>query len=378
MENMQEASKEIKIAGGPNRYIQGPEVMKKTGDYIESLQLGDTLLLIVDKVAFPVIENDLLGSLQNHHLQWTVEIFGGECCQKEIDRLFEIAVRRDVNLLIGVGGGKALDTAKAVAHKNGVPVALLPTIASTDAPCSSLSVLYTEDGVFEKVIFHSGSPDLVLVDSKVISQAPVRFLVAGMGDALATGCEAEACYRARGENSFGTPPFAGIKFLAKFCTETILEYGLKAKIAVERGLLTEDVERIIEANIFLSGIGFESGGCAAAHAIADGLTVHEGTHSAYHGEKVAFGVLTQFVLESRSLSMVKKILDFCRQVGLPINLAQLGIPEYRDDDMLKIAEKACTPGEPIFNMPLNVTVEKVKDAIIMADCLGNSFLNGQV
>ena len=51
--------------------------------------------------------------------------------------------------VVGVGGGKILDTSKAVAYENNIPVAIVPTLASTDAPCSALAVVYSDEGVFE-------------------------------------------------------------------------------------------------------------------------------------------------------------------------------------------------------------------------------------
>lgn len=66
-----------------------------------------------------------------------------------------------------------------------------------------------------------------------------------------------------------------------------MEEGVKAKIALEAGVCTPAVEKIIEANTLLSGIGFESAGLAGAHAIHNGLTVLEECHHMYHGAKAA-------------------------------------------------------------------------------------------
>lgn len=378
MTKNQKMHRDMKVVGAPGRYIQGPQIIKMTGYYINVLGFGDNIFFIVDERAFLIIQKDLLESIREHKFKYNLEFFHGECSQKEIERLSTILKDNNSNLVIGVGGGKALDTSKAVARMNGLPLILLPTIASTDAPCSALSVLYYDEGIFNKVIHHSKSPDLVLVDSQVISKAPVRYLVAGMADALSTGYEAEACYKGQSINSFKGKSLISIIHLAKFCSELILKYGVKAKRAVEKGLLTQDVERIIEANIYMSGIGFESGGVAAAHAIASGLTINKKTQKYYHGEKVAFGLLTQFILEEESTKLIRKILNFYNNVDLPMCLKQLGIQNYDKKDIFKIAEKACSPEEPIYNMPFNIDVTKVCDAIIMADSIGFNYLNGKL
>jgi len=372
-----EILQDIKVFGGPNRYIQGPDIIKNVGSYILSFELGNNILGIIDKMVFSSIKEDLSASLNLQNFNWVAVKFGGECTEKEINRLIKITEAKNINLILGAGGGKTLDTSKAVARKIGAPLILLPTIAASDAACSSLSVLYDDNGKFYKAIFFNKSPELVLVDSKIISLAPVRFLVSGMGDALSTGYEAQACYKGKGKNSFNGEILSSVLNLAKLCSETILKHGLKAKIAVENDLLTKDVEIIIEANLFLSTIGFESGGLAAAHAIADGFTFRRETHKFLHGEKVAFGLITQLIMEGKSVKLLKRILDFYHSVGLPICLEQIGLKKYSNEDILEIAKKACRLKEPIHNMSLDINEYLVKDSLIMADGIGKRYLDGK-
>ena len=174
----------------------------------------------------------------------------------------------------------------------------MPTIASTDAPCSALSVIYSDQGVFERYLFLPANPNMVLVDTAVVSAAPVRLLVAGMGDALATYFEARACEASGATNCVGGRTTLAAMGLARLCYDTLMENGVKAKLAVEQKVCTKAVEHVIEANTYLSGLGFESGGLAGAHAIHNGLTAIPETHKMYHGEKVAFGTLVQLVLEN--------------------------------------------------------------------------------
>ena len=171
-----------------------------------------------------------------------------------------------------MGGGKIFDTAKAVAAAVDAPVVIVPTIAATDAPCSALSVIYTDDGQFKEYQFFKSNPNLVLMDTDVISKSPVRLTVSGMGDALATYFEAPRCTRSDATTCAGGHVTEAAMALAQLCYETLISDGLKAKLALESGACTESVEKIIEANTLLSGLGFESAGLAGAHAIHNGMT----------------------------------------------------------------------------------------------------------
>src|SRR6185295_16779837 len=202
-------------------------------------------------------------------------------------------------IIIGAGGGKVLDTARAVAAELKLPVVNCPTVASSDAPCSALSVIYTDEGEFQEYRIYGKNPDLVLVDTQVIAQSPPRLLVAGMGDALATWFEAKTCADGRVKNMRGGLSTQSALALAKLCYRTLLTDGADALCAVQTQVVTPALERLVEANTLLSGIGFESSGLAAAHAIHNGLTTVPATHAYLHGEKVAFGLLTQLVLEGQ-------------------------------------------------------------------------------
>lgn len=152
-----------------------------------------------------------------------------------------------------------------------------------------------------------------------------------------------------------------------------MEEGWKAKVSCENHVVTVALEKIVETNILLSGLGFESGGLAAAHAIHDGLTVLEGTHKYFHGEKVAFGTLAQLMLENAPMDEVESVLDFCLSIGLPVCLADIGVEQISDEELMQVAEKACIPEESIYAMPFPITVEAVIAAIKAADAVGLAY-----
>lgn len=289
----------------------------------------------------------------------------------EIKRIVNEIHEKNCGVIIGIGGGKTLDTAKAAAFYAKLPVIIAPSLASTDAPCSALSVIYTEEGAFESYLILRNNPDVVLVDTAIIAQSPVRMLVAGMGDALATYYEARACFASGKATTAGGRSSLSALAIARACRDSLFKNGLRAKLAAEAKAVSSALDDIVETNTYMSGVGFESGGLAAAHAIHNGLTVLPQTHSAMHGEKVAFGLLAQLALENAPQEEFNEVLSFCRAIGLPTNLAALGLKDASDEELKKVAEASCAAGETIHNMPFAVTPPAVFAAIKVADKLGS-------
>ncbi|WP_108652262.1 glycerol dehydrogenase [Dongshaea marina] len=357
-----------KIIISPSKYVQGENTLNSIGEYVSPL--GKKALAIADDFVTGLVGDQVATSFALAQGELTLETFNGECCRQEIDRLIELAKSIESEVIIGIGGGKTLDTAKALAFYRNIPVVVVPTIASTDAPTSALAVLYTPEGEFSEYLMIPRNPNMVIMDTSVIAKAPVRLLVSGMGDALSTYFEARSNARSGKATMAGGSPTRSAQALAKLCYETLIEDGVKAKISAENGLSSPAVENIIEANTYLSGIGFESSGLAAAHAIHNGLTKLEVCHHLYHGEKVAFGTLVHLVLENAPMSEINEVLNFCKSVGLPTNLNQMGVTELNRDKLLEVATASCAEGETIHNMPFEVTPEAVLSAILTAHELG--------
>ena len=152
----------------------------------------------------------------------------------------------------------------------------------------------------------------------------------------------------------------------------MLEYGLEALAACRVKAVTPAFEKILEANILLSGLGFESGGLAAAHSIHDGLTALEETHQFYHGEKVAFGTIVQLILQDAESDLIAEVIDFCMDVNLPTTLVQLGLAGVDRQRLMIVARRACAEGTFMANMPFAITPEAVVDAMLTADAMGKA------
>ena len=350
----------------PGKYMQGVGALAELPSLVKLFGRQGLIL------ASPTADKDILPQsgvdLNAHGLP--VARFAGECCEKELARVAALIQEKHVDVLVGMGGGKTIDTAKIAADRANMPVLVVPTIASTDAPCSGCAVVYSEQGVFEAVQYQKLNPAAVLVDTDVIAQAPVRFLVAGMGDALATWFEARSCSAAQAPNECGgLSTLTGLS-IAKLCYDTLLQYGATAKLSAAQHIVTPALEHIVEANILLSGVGFESGGLASAHSIHNGLTALDETHAYYHGEKVAFGVLAGLQLTDAPPEESAQVFTFCEEVGLPTSFADIGLGKVDRTSLMRVAEKACAPGEYIHHEAGTITPENVLQAMLAANAIG--------
>ena len=344
----------------PCKYIQGPGEIKNLKSYIDLL--GSKPYVLIDSFLYDSIKDMLSG------ISLIIDKFGGEVCKEEFSRIENLLDGKDIDVVIGIGGGKTIDTAKVIAGKLDAATIIVPTAASTDAPTSAVSVIYKQNGEHDSEIFHKKNPDIVLVDTDIIINAPARLLVAGMGDALATYFEARACVESRTANFVGRgykPTLAGLA-IAEKCYNTLLEDGVKALISVNNKVHSEAFENVVEANTLLSGLGFESTGCAAAHGIHDALTSLDETKPYYHGEKVAFGTICLLFLENRSMEEINTVVGFCKTVGLPTTFRELGITDTSKENIMKIADIA-SKSFLLAAEPVVIDKETIYGAMMLAN-----------
>lgn len=354
----------------PLKYVQGKNVISKI--FAISDVYGNKYAIITDNFMKEKLSEDIK-NLFSSNKKKTYEIFTFE---KDITELEIKTIKDKINesewdTVVGLGGGKSLDMAKVVSAQLGKPLIVIPTTASTDSATSAISVIYNEDGSLNRYVYLDKNPALVLADTGLIVRAPVRHLIAGMGETLSTYYEAKACYDSKSLNKLGGTPSLSTITISKLALDIVLEKGLLAKVSAEQHIVNEAVDQIIEANIFMSGFGFENSGLAAAHSIHNGLVSLKETAPYLHGEKVAFGTIVQLVLENRNIDDILKVITFCKKIGLPHKLSDLGIVDNIPQNVKLIASRACEEGESMHNMPFEVTKTMVFDAIMVADKLGS-------
>jgi glycerol dehydrogenase len=355
----------------PQRYVQGQDVLRGVGRYLSLLPARRVVLLCSERGS----RNEgaqLLEGMRSEGIDCVTRVFGGECSLEEIDAHVDGLEGERIDCIVAAGGGKCVDAGKAMAFRMGAPIVVVPTLASNDAPCSALSILYSPEGVSTGVEFYPNSPAIVVVDTRVVARAPERYLVAGIGDAMATWYEARVCMlNPAAVTTVGARPTVASAAIGETCAQTLFAHGTAAAAAVATTTVNDALEAVVEANTLLSGLGFESGGLAAAHGVAQSYTSIPKVESNYlHGELVAMGTLAQLLMESRSDEAVE-VATFFAEVGLPIHLGQLSL-DATDRRSLDTIAEGTLEFPFIGNMPEPMSAEIVRSAVIEAHELGRA------
>lgn len=352
----------IRIFGGPTRYVQGPGAIAEMGALTGRLTRQP--LLVVDADVLPFVETQLATAFAGR--AGTTLAFRGEVTQGAIDALAAQAGAADC--VIGIGGGKGLDAAKGVALKLALPFIAVPSIASNDSPTGRSLAVYDDEHALVAIDAIPDSPLMVIADTRLIANAPARFLRTGMGDALAKKFEAERATADGARNFFGTGQLRTALAIADACYATLREHGVAAMAAAERHEPDEAFEAVVEANVLMAGLAWESGGLSYAHAVVRGLVKARGAAAAPHGDQVGYATLVQLAIEGRDDIFIADLIGFNRSVGLPASLADLGMHAPTPEEIAEIA-RLTTVGPKGGRIIVAVPPEEIATAIRRVEAL---------
>jgi glycerol dehydrogenase-like iron-containing ADH family enzyme len=358
----QTSSSFFSLSVSPGKVIRGAGVLSTVA--VEVANLGTRPLIISGNQTLNLSQESLQPLFQSPELHPVSASYGADCCEASLQALGQAAKKHQADMIIGIGGGKALDTAKLVAHQLRLPVVTIPTSAATCAAWTALSNVYSEAGAFLYDVALSRCPDLLILDYDLVQTAPQRTLIAGIGDAIAKWYEA----------SVSSGHLQQTLIIAAVQQARVLrDILLQNSAAALQSPGSEIWQQVVDATVLLAGVIGGLGGAqcrtVAAHAVHNGLT-HISGHSSIHGEKVAYGILVQLRLEEMiqgnqlAASARQQLLKFYAEIGLPQKLADLGLGNITLDELQTAAEISLEPNSDIHRLPFNVPLEHLMAAMV--------------
>lgn len=362
------------IFASPGYYIQGYGELKKIAEHVSPL--GDSFLVIASKNRINDLGKEIKESFGDTDALTFIE-HNGSCTIAEIEKITKIAEEKGNDVIIGMGGGKVIDTAKAVAGRLNKRVVVVPTVAASDAATTRCAVIYNDDGSEDCEEVYASNPDMVIVDTEVILKAPKRFMLAGMGDAMAKCVAAPVCYRNFQPNELGGGVTELAFSLSNLIHDILMNNGELAMKALDQGVMTHDVNKVIEMNVLISGIGCEVNGATTDHAFYAGFTTLKNRKEIMlHGEYVTFSTLATLVLEGADRDVLDEYFGFCCRVGLPVCLEDIKLDYMTEDDFRQVAEVVVKSGGAA-HLPFEVTVDNAIAAMKTADAIGKMYKEGR-
>lgn len=353
----------LSLQVAPANVIKGENCLINSGKSIA--QFGKNPLIVGGKKTLKLIETYLNPICEEYNLTPNYQNYNPDCAQSSLKRLTNIVKSHKGDFIIGVGGGKALDTAKLLAHTCNLPVVTIPTSGATCAAWTALSNIYSESGAFLYDVSLRNCPNLLILDYNLVATAPIHTLVAGIGDAIAKWYEASIS----SGNSTATLTIAAVQ-QARVLRDILLQ---KSELAL-RNPLSEEWKEVVDATVLLAGVSGGLGGAncrtVAAHAIHNALTHLADTHNQLHGAKVAYGILVQLRLEeivmNNQLASTarQQLIKFYRNIGLPCTLEDLGLHHLTLTQLRSTAELTCQPSSDIHRLPFKVTPEELCGAMV--------------
>lgn len=352
----------------PAAYLQQPGLRSRAGDHIRPH--ASVIRILTSPRAWQAVNPELTDSLGRAGIRWELEYLDGECSDAAIARLRDNVVAQGADGILAVGGGRVLDTAKAAAEPLAdVRLIVFATLAATCAAWSPFAVIYNDQGGHQYGIVLTKMPVLALVDSEVIARTDVRYLKAGIVDALAKWFEFDPYQR-------HNPARLALDLkvtVAHRALEVYQQFADEAIAANEKQRVTPGLERVIEANIVLAGLANsiqdDMPTPGVAHAIHNRLTHEPELHDLLHGEKVGYSLLIQSLLEGDG-QPDERLVALLRHYGSPLTLDALGASAQAT--FKRIAGDIHFPAASAAHLPFTITAEKLERAFLSAQGEGEN------
>lgn len=351
------------IRPGTNIYVSGENVLTQLKDYLAPYK---NPAIITGTKSYQVFKN-----YYTEVLDCPVFVYDGTASEEDSRRLALEIKKADV--VIAIGGGKVLDTAKMAVEELNADLFIIPTLISNCAPFAPVMAVYNPNHSFKSIRYAEKCASLTLIDLNLLLATPKDYFIAGIGDTLAKWYEIEALTRNLPDDKKTAFISMGIAS-AKAIYSILMEDSESALQALESQTVNPAFGRIADTIIGLAGTvgGFAAdyGRTAGAHAVHNALSYLPETHDKLHGAKVAYGILVQLAYTG-DIDQIHAILPFYKKIQLPTSLNDLDVNTSNRENLMKVAEFAASSQESFKLINSNLTPQDVIDAMFKVEDITN-------
>ncbi|WP_099238001.1 iron-containing alcohol dehydrogenase family protein [Synechococcus sp. BDU 130192] len=361
----------MQVLIAPAQVLKGNNALAQAGAAIA--RWGKRPFVVGGQQSLEKLADPLQTLAEQEKLDLASGSYSPDCSETSLKELNKKFKAHKADFVIGLGGGKALDTAKLLAHQQRCPIVTVPTSAATCAAWTALSNIYSDQGAFQYDVALEQCPNLLILDYDLVRTAPQQTLIAGIGDAIAKWYEASVS----SGHSPQTLTIAAVQE-ARILRDLLFQKSSQAIADVH----SPEWQEVVDATVLLAGVigGLGGANCrtVAAHAVHNGLTHLPAAHGILHGEKVAYGILVQLRLEEicqksqLAETARQQLLQFYRDIGLPKSLADLGLNTMTLAELRQVAEITCQPQSDIHRLPFTVNPDQLMAAMVSTEATRES------
>lgn len=304
----------------------GESILNKVSEICQEMNVKKALI-VTGKTTYTVAGRETSEILENSDIQ-TDCTFVEDATLYTVENVINEIQENQSDVVLGVGGGRNIDVAKASSARTGIRFISIPTVASHDGIASSLASI---KGMGRPYTIQARPPVAVIMDSKIIADSPFRYTASGCGDIICKATEVRDWRLAHMEKGEYYGAYAAS--LSMMSSEHVMKRAELIRRKTQEGIRTL-LEALVSCGVAMSIAGSSRPTSGSAHLFSHALDNVNET-PALHGEQCGVGGIMMAKLHGLNWREIKQKLQV---IGAPTTASELGVVDNKIIEALKVAQ----------------------------------------